>query len=72
MGNTNEHISTNIHPLKSIKFFMEKLYPYSIKIGENIVVILYIYGARAIFLLFRFMTKTLNLSNGKYKRTNIK
>ena len=65
-GNRNEHFSTNIHPLKYIKGYMGQLYPYFTKWDKNIVRIIHIYGARGIFLLFK-MTKTLYLSNGKYK-----
>ena len=34
------------------KGYMEQQYPYSIELVKNIVVILHIYGARAISLLF--------------------
>ena len=44
--------------------------PYSKRLEENIVAILYIYGAGAIFLLFA-ITKTLNISNMKYKWAHI-
>ena len=49
---------------------MVKLYPYCFKWEENIIVILHIYETRTFFLLFYddfMMTKTLNLSNWKYK-----
>ena len=70
MGNINEHISTNIHTYKYIKDYMRQWYPYSKKCEGNIVVNLHIYEARTIYLLFYddfMMTKTLNLSNWKYK-----
>ena len=41
---------------------MEQLYPDSTKCEKNTVVIFDIYGKRAIFLLFRFMTEKMNLS----------
>ena len=50
--NTNEHLSTSIHPYKYIKGSMGKLYPYSSKLEINTVVVIHNYGARAIFLLF--------------------
>ena len=68
MVNRNENFSTNIHLLKHFKGNMGQLYPYSTKWEKNIVGILHIYVTRAIYLLFRFMTKTLNLSNVKYKQ----
>ena len=70
MGNINENISTNIHTYKYIKDSMRQWYPYSTKFEGNIVIILYIYEARTIYLLFYddfMMTKTLNLINWKYK-----
>ena len=38
-----------------------------LKIQENTVVVIHIYVDRAMFLLFGFMTKTLNLSDVKYR-----
>ena len=52
IGNINEHVSNNIHTYKYIKDSMRQLYPYSTKREENIVAILHIDGAKAIFLLF--------------------
>ena len=69
-GNINEHISNNIHTCKYIKGFMGQWYPHYFKWEENIVVILHIYGARTILLLFYddfMMTKILNTSIWKYK-----
>ena len=52
MGNTNEHILTNIHQLKYIKGYILLLYPYVTEWEKGSTEIIHIFGARAIFLLF--------------------
>ena len=52
MGNTNEHISTNIHPLKYIIISRGQWYPNTTEWEKNTVAIIHPYGARAIFPLF--------------------
>ena len=45
---------------------MGKQYPYSTIWEQNIVVVIHIFGARAIFYYF-VITKALNLSHKEYK-----
>ena len=65
MSNGNEYISTNIRQGKYNKGSMEQWYPSSTKWDKHTVAIIRIYGDREKFLLFRFMPKTLNLSDVK-------
>ena len=50
--NINDNFSTNIHQLKYTKGYMGQWYSHSTKWDKYTVVIIHIYGARAIILLF--------------------
>ena len=45
-------MSTGIHPFKNIKGSMVKYYLYSKKWEKDMVVIIDVYGARAVLVLF--------------------
>ena len=53
-----ESESTNINTYKDIKFYMGQQYPYPTRWVKNIVVLIHIYGARTIFLLFFYHQDT--------------
>ena len=51
IGNTKQHISTNIYPYKYIKDSIGQWYPYTTKWEKNVVTI-HIYVDRTIFYYF--------------------